>query len=92
MGVTYTHNLGEGTILHFLHPIFLIHSPKTGCSSKNFPTAVQAMGYMASALVLSQEKDLRIRQEAEELISSAGDPGDPENPEKPCGFFGPEIP
>jgi len=42
---------------------------------EEFPAAVQAMGYMASALVLSQEKDLRIRQEAEELISSAGDPG-----------------
>ena len=42
------------------------------------------MGYMASALVLSQEKDLRIRQEAEELISSAGDSGGPlEDPEDP---------
>eukprot|EP00434_Breviolum_minutum_P003502 symbB.v1.2.003078.t1/scaffold169.1/size288995/6 len=34
-------------------------------------SAAKAMGYLASALVLAQEEDRRIRQEAEELVKSA---------------------
>ncbi|CAL1170546.1 unnamed protein product [Cladocopium goreaui] len=45
--------------------------PRDPGQSSRACSAAKAMGYMASALVLSQEKNLRIRQEAEELISSA---------------------